>query len=68
MENFNNYLDDGTTEEKLVSVIEIAKDLALICAESNDTIRGRHVGGLLSLVVLRLQQVSKELASKEDAQ
>ena len=61
MENFDSYLDEGSSLEKLANLIVITKDLALICDESTDQVKADQVGGLVSLVALRLLQIHKEL-------
>ena len=67
MEHFDSYLDEGSSLEKLDNTIAIAKELALICDESTDHVRANQIGGLVSLIALRLLQIHKEMDAQANA-
>lgn len=68
MDIYQSYLDEGTSQDKLINVIAIAKDLALICDESTDQVRANQIGGLVSLIALRLMQIHKEIDDQSSAE
>ena len=67
MDNYDSYLDEGTSRDKLINTIAIAKDLALICDEATDHVRANQIGGMVSLIALRLLQIHKDMEAQANA-
>ena len=61
MEDFDNYLDDGSSLEKLEYAIDVVDDIAAICCKGTQELTASDLHKPLQLAVLRLQQVHKEL-------
>ena len=64
MEEFDNYLDDGSSLEKLDNAIDVVEDIASICGKCSLQLTAQDIHKPLQLAVLRLQQVYKELKAE----